>query len=95
MTKQVLCATQLTAQIERYLGLESMEVTGTLLNRCGSSIDASVLPLLKQRLQEEEARIPSLMAHGYIRISEKSKQLVASLLPLIASLEQTKQENNV
>jgi hypothetical protein len=74
--------------VEQYLGLESMEVTEDLLNLCGASIDTRALPLLKQRLQEEEAQIPQLEARGYVRMREKCEQLVASLHPLIAALEQ-------
>jgi hypothetical protein len=40
--------------VEQYLGLESMEMTETLLDICGATIDARALPLLKQRLHEEE-----------------------------------------
>jgi hypothetical protein len=75
--------------IEQYLGLESLEMTEELLEVCGARIDAKVLPLLKRRLQEEEARVPTLEARGYIRMREKSEQLVASLKPLIAALEET------
>jgi len=74
--------------VEQYLGLESMEVTEDLLELCGASIDARALPLLKRRLQEEEAQIPQLEARGYVRMREKCEQLVASLHPLIAALEQ-------
>jgi hypothetical protein len=73
--------------VEQYLGLESMEVTETLLDVCGASIDERALPLLKQRLQEEQTQIPRLEARGYIRLREKSEQMVAALLPLIATLE--------
>jgi hypothetical protein len=73
--------------VEQYLGLESMEVTETLLDVCGASIDQRALPLLKQRLQEEQAQIPRLQARGYIRLREKSAQMVAALTPLIAALE--------
>jgi hypothetical protein len=73
--------------VEQYLGLESMEVTETLLDLCGATVDDRVLPLLKQRLQEEQAQIPKLEAHGYIRLREKSEQMVDALLPLIAALE--------
>jgi hypothetical protein len=73
--------------VEQYLGLESMEVTETLLDVCGASIDERALPLLKQRLQEEQTQIPRLEARGYIRVREKSEQMVAALLPLIATLE--------
>jgi len=73
--------------VEQYLGLESMEVTETLLDVCGATIDQRALPLLKQRLQEEEAQIPSLDARGYVRLREKSEHMVAALTPLIAVLE--------
>jgi hypothetical protein len=73
--------------VEQYLGLESMEVTETLLDVCGASIDQRALLLLKQRLQEEQAQIPRLQARGYIRLREKSAQMVAALTPLIAALE--------
>lgn len=73
--------------VEYYLGLESMEVTETLLDMCGESLDQRALPLLKQRLQEEQAQIPRLQARGYIRLREKSEQMVTALTPLIAALE--------
>ena len=69
--------------VERYLGLESFEVTEELLDLCGASIDARALPLLKRRLREEETQIPMLETRGYIRMREKSEQLVASLKSLI------------
>ena len=77
---------------EQYLGLESMEVTEELLDLCGASIDTRALPLLKRRLREEEAQVPILEARGYIRMREKSEQLVASLKPLIAVLEERNDE---
>ncbi len=77
---------------ERYLGLEAMEVTEELLDLCGASIDTRAVPLLKRRLCEEETQIPILEARGYIRIREKSEQLVASLKPLIAALEERNNE---
>ena len=49
-----------THLVEQYLGLESMEVTEDLLDLCGASIDSRALPLLKRRLQEEEAQIALL-----------------------------------
>ena len=55
---------------------------------CGASIDARALPLLKLRLHEEEAQVPLFEARGYVRMREKCEQLVASLRPLIAALEQ-------
>ena len=74
--------------VEQYLGLESMEVTEDLLDLCGAGIDTRALPLLKRRLHEEETQIPLLEARGYVRMREKCEQLVASLRPLIAALEQ-------
>ncbi len=78
----------LTHLVEQYLGLETMAVTEDLLDLCGASIDSRALPLLKQRLHEEEEQIPQLEARGYVRMCEKCEQLVASLRPLIAALEQ-------
>jgi hypothetical protein len=60
----------LTFLVEQYLGLESMEVTEALLDLCGASIDAHALPLLRHRLQEEEAQIPLLAARDYVRLVE-------------------------
>ena len=77
---------------EQYLGQESMEVTEELLDLCGASIDTRALPLLKRRLREEEMQVPLLEARGYIRMREKSEQLVASLKPLIATLEEMNHE---
>lgn len=74
---------------EQYLGLESMEVTEELLDLCGAHIDTRTLPLLRQRLYEEEVQLPQLETRGYVRMREKCEQLVASLRPLIAALEQT------
>jgi hypothetical protein len=76
--------------VEQYLGLESLEVTEELLDLCGASIDARALPLLRQRLREEEAQLPQLEARGYVRLREKCEQLVASLRLLITALEQEK-----
>ena len=73
--------------VEQYLGLESMEVTETLLDLCGTTVDEQALPLLKQRLREEQAQIPQLETRGYIRLREKSEQIVAALTPLIIALE--------
>jgi hypothetical protein len=75
--------------VERYLGLESFEMTEELLDLCGANIDARALPLLKRRLHEEEVQIPMLEARGYIRMREKSEQLMESLKPLIEALEET------
>jgi hypothetical protein len=75
--------------MEQYLGLESFEVTEELLDLCGATIDTQALPVLKRRLREEEAQIPTLEARGYIRMKEKSEQLVESLKSLIEALEET------
>lgn len=81
--------------VEQYLALESLEVTEILLELFGASIDERALPLLKQRLHEEETQIPVLEERGYIRLREKSEQLVAALISLIATLEiQNKEERN-
>jgi hypothetical protein len=76
--------------VEQYLALESLEVTEELLNLCGASIDTRALPLLRQRLREEEAAEAQLEARGYVRLREKGEQLVASLRSLIAALEREK-----
>ena len=76
-----------TELLEHYLGLESFEVTEELLDLCGASIDTRALPILKRRLREEEAQVPTLEARGYLRMREKSLQLIASLKPLIETLE--------
>jgi len=81
-----------TQLVEHYLGLESMEVTETLLDMCGDTVDERALLLLKQRLQEEQMQIPRLQAHGYVRLREKSEQMVAALVPLIAALSRTESE---
>ncbi|HEY7124079.1 MAG TPA: hypothetical protein VH540_09035 [Ktedonobacterales bacterium] len=79
---------RLLALIESYLGLESFEVTEELLDRCGARLNSHALPILRRRLQEEEGRALRLERQGYIRMAEKSQQLVASLTPLIAALEE-------
>ncbi len=81
-----------TQLVEHYLGLESMEVTETLLDVCGATVDEQALFLLKQRLQEEQTQIPLLDAHGYVRLREKSEQMVAALIPLIAALSRAESE---
>jgi hypothetical protein len=78
---------RLESLVERYLGLESFEVTEELLDLCGAGLDGRALPVLKRRLREEEAQSLRLQAGGYIRMSEKAEQLIASLRPLIAALE--------
>jgi len=79
---------RLLALIESYLGLESFEITEELLDLCGASLDARALTVLRRRLQEEEGRALRLERQGYLRMAEKSQQLVASLTPLIAALEE-------
>jgi hypothetical protein len=94
MTEEIRHATHDTFDqlVEQYLGLESMEVTEELLDLCGASIDTRALSLLKRRLREEEMQVPILESHGYIRMREKSEQLVASLKSLIAALEEMNDE---
>lgn len=79
---------QLHDLTERYLGLESFEITEELLDLCGAVIDAEALPLLKRRLQEEKVSVTAFEAKGYIRMREKSSQLVTSLSLLIQALEE-------
>ena len=86
MTKQP--EARLDQLLERYLGLESLEVTEELLDLCGASIDPQALPVLKRRLHEEQAQVIRLGARGYIRMREKSEQLVMCLTPVIAALEE-------
>lgn len=83
---------QLESLAERYLGLESFDVTEELLDLCGAKLDGRALPILKRRLKEEEAQSPRLQAGGYIRMGEKAEQLIASLKPLIAALEEALHE---
>ena len=80
--------------VEQYLGLESLEVTEELLKVCGASIDMRALPLLTRRLREEEERVAVLEARGYIRMREKSQQLIASLKLLITALEEPHDATN-
>lgn len=79
---------RLLALMESYLGLESFEVTEELLDLCGANLDARALPVLRRRLQEEEGRTLRLERQGYVRMAEKSQQLVACLTPLIVALEE-------
>lgn len=88
-----------TAQqlVEQYLGLESLEVTEMLLDLCGATIDSKAIPLLKQRLHEEETWLSALQTRGYMRMQEKSQQLIVSLRRLLTVLEETAsdpEENN-
>ena len=63
-------------------------MTEELLDLCGATIDARALPVLKRRLHEEKAQGSQLEARGYIRMREKSEQLVRSLTSLITALEE-------
>jgi len=74
--------------IEQYLVLESFEVTEELLSLCGATIDTRALPLLKRRIEEEKQQVILLEERGYIRMREKSEQLVRSLSQLIIALEE-------
>jgi hypothetical protein len=74
--------------VEHYLGLETMEMTELLLEVCGATLDKRALSFLRSRLDEEQAQMAAFQARGYIRMREKSEQLVASLKLLIAVLEQ-------
>jgi hypothetical protein len=76
-----------TNLVEQYLSLEAMEVIEELLELCGANIDVRALPRLRQRLAEEESHITVFQARGYVRMREKSEQLVRSLQPLIVILE--------
>lgn len=78
---------RLAELVESYLGLESFEVTEELLDLCGAAINMRALPTLKRRLREEEALVPMLEVRGYVRMREKSHQLIASLKALIEALE--------
>ena len=79
--------TQIEDLVEHYLLLESFEVTEELLRLCGATVDTHALPLLKRRLKEEKQQVTLLEERGYIRMREKSAQLVTSLSLLITALE--------
>ncbi|BCL78990.1 hypothetical protein ccbrp13_14550 [Ktedonobacteria bacterium brp13] len=85
MTEQT--APQLDQLIPCYLNLESLEGIEELLDVCGATLDERALPMLERRLQEEESSVLHLTKHGYIRMREKSEQLIASIKPLIKALE--------
>jgi hypothetical protein len=72
--------------IDRYIGLESVEVIEEVLAVCGANIDARAIPLLKRRLDEERGRALELGAQGYTRMAEKSAQMIACLTALITML---------
>lgn len=71
----------------QYLGLEELSILEELLDLCGAGIDTRALPLLRRRLQEEEAHATALGARGYVRMREKCEQLVICLKQLIEALE--------
>jgi|GEM_PF-2158727 len=73
--------------VAQYLSLEELSVMEELLDLCGVSLDTRALPLLKQRLHEEETHAAALGARGYVRMREKCEQLVTGLKPLIEALE--------
>jgi hypothetical protein len=83
---------QLESLAERYLGLESFDVTEELVDLCGAGLNERALPILQRRLREEESQVSRLQASGYIRMGEKAEQLIASLKPLIAALEEAMHE---
>ncbi len=83
-----MTGTQIQDIIEQYLVLESFEVTEELLSLCRATIDTRALSLLKRRLEEEKQQVILLEERGYIRMREKSEQLVASLTLLIPALEE-------
>ena len=64
----------LPALMERYLGLESFEVTEELLDLCGATLDRRALPVLKRRLQEEEGRLLRLQRQGYLRRPKRASR---------------------
>ncbi len=74
--------------IDRYIGLESVEVLDELLTVCGADIDARAIPLLKRRLGDEKGQSSEHRVQGYTRMAEKSAQMIACLTALIAALEE-------
>ena len=74
--------------IARYLALESVDAMEQLAAASDLAIDGRALPFLKRRLAEEEERHAQLAARGYVRMAEKSAQLLGALRPLIVALEQ-------
>lgn len=72
--------------VERYLGLESFEVIEELLDCCGATVDTRAVLLLRRRLHEERVRLTTHEARGYLRMAEKSTQLIASIEALLADL---------
>jgi len=76
------------ALIARYIALESIQAMEELATISDLAIDTRALPFLKRRLVEEEERQALLAARGYMRMSEKSAQLMNALRPLIVALEE-------
>lgn len=73
--------------VERYLGLESIDVQEQLLDVCGSRIDERALPILKRRIEEAHAAATWYTARGYVRMAEKADQLADAVRPLIVAFE--------
>jgi len=73
--------------VAQYLALAELSVMEELLDLCGAEIDTRALPLLRRRLQEEEAQAAALGARGYVRMHEKCEQLMICLKQLIEALE--------
>ncbi len=81
-------AARLARCSERYFALERVDVLEKLVALCGATLDGRALPLLRQRLAEEEAEGTRLGARGYTRMAEKSAQLAANLRALVAVVEE-------
>jgi hypothetical protein len=73
--------------VAAYLNLEGFEVIEALLDLCGATVDVRALPILRRRLHEETVQSQQWQERGYLRLHEKSEQLVTSLNLLIARLE--------
>jgi hypothetical protein len=73
--------------VKQYMGLESLETMEELASVSNLVIDERVLPVLRRRLDEELRQQPLLEMRGYLRMAEKSAQLITVLKPLIAALE--------
>ena len=74
--------------IDRYIGLESVEVIEEALDGWEGGLGTAAVPLLTQRLDEEMGRVLDLRAQGYTRMAEKSAQMIACLTALITALEE-------
>lgn len=73
--------------LRQYLSLERPEVRETLLSLPPPLGGLSAVPLLRWRLQEEERRLDEQRAQGYVRMAEKTEQLIGSIRRLIAAQE--------